>query len=283
MKLSHAAFFLLTFLLPQSSFTQCSDAGVCSIGHRSSADLSNLISISYTFGQSGKPDDLSFHGAEVAADIGITEDSRLSFSLPFNSQSGPLGSTTGIGDLVVLWSQRLLAQSDFFLNLQGGVKFATGSVTAGGLPQAYQSGLGTTDLIFGIHGRMDGWGFALAYQLAGGRSENPVTRLQRGDDLLLRAAYTTNFKQLSLTLETLVIKSLQESSVRTSLPGQPEVYGNIPNSNQTQINLVVRGSHPITGTLHLNAFAAIPTLKRDVNVDGLKRSIAISAGFSVSL
>ncbi|MEX1139421.1 MAG: hypothetical protein WEF53_08795 [Bacteroidota bacterium] len=283
MKLSHAAFAFLVFLLPQPSFTQCSDAGVCSIGHRSTGDLSHSISISYSYGQSGKPDDLSFHSAEVAGDIGIAEDSRLSFSLPFNSQSGPLGSVSGIGDLVVLWSQALLAESDFSVSLQGGLKLATGSVTAGGLPQAYQSGLGTTDLIVGIRGQTDAWGFALAYQLAGGRSKNPVTRLQRGDDLLFRAGYTTQIEQLGLTLEALFIKRLQESTVRTSLPGQPETFGNLPNSNQTQINLVARASHPITETLQLHAFVAMPTLKRDVNVDGLKRALVFSAGFSVSL
>ena len=283
MKLAPGAFLLTAFLLPHSSFAQCSDAGVCSIGHRPSGDIKHSVFVSYTFGTSGKPDDLSFNSAEVGTEVGITENSRLSFSIPFHSQSGPLGSSTGIGDLMVLWSQAILAESDFLLNLQGGIKLPTGSVTAGGLPQSYQPGLGTTDLIFGIHGQTDEWGFALAYQLAGGRSKNPITRLQRGDDFLLKAGYTIRFDRLSLTFEALAIKRLQESSVLTSPAGQPETFGNIPDSDQTQLNLVARASHPVNETLTLNAFLAIPTLNRTVNVDGLTRAIAVSAGLSVSL
>jgi len=283
MKLGPRAFLLIPFLLPHFSFAQCSDAGVCSIGHRPSGDLKHSVFVSYIFGASGKPDDLSFHSAELGAEVRIAENIRLSFSIPFNSQSGPLGSSTGIGDLVVLWSQAMLAESDFLLDLQGGIKLPTGSVTAGGLPQLYQPGLGTTDLIFGIHGQTGEWGFALAYQLAGGRSKNPVTRLQRGDDLLIRAGYTTRFDQFSLTLEALAIKRLQESNVLTSPAGQPEAFGNIPDSDQTQINLVARASHPVNETLTLNALLAIPALKRTINVDGLTRSISASAELSVSL
>lgn len=283
MKFRSAAFALFALLTPHSLFTQCSDAGVCSIGHRPSAGLSHSISFAYSFGRSGTPDDLSFHSAELAAEIGITKGSRLSFSIPFSAQSGPLGSTSGAGDIIALWSQQLLSENGFSLGLQGGVKLATGSANAGGLPQAYQSGLGTTDLIVGINAQRDAWGFALGYQLTGGRSKNSLTRLQRGNDLLLRAGYTVQLEQIDLTFEALFIKRLQESSVLTSPAGQPETFGTIPNSDQTQLNFVARVTHPLSETLHLKGFAAIPTLKRDVNVDGLKRSLVLSAALSVSL
>lgn len=283
MRLSYAAIVLCFLLHSHAVFAQCSDAGVCSIGHRSSAELSHSVSLAYTFGRSGTPDNLLFHSAELSAEIGITRNSRLSLSLPFNSQSGPLGSSSGSGDLVALWSQQLVSEEGFSLSFQGGVKLATGEANSGGLPQAYQSGSGTTDLILGISAQRDAWGFALGYQWAGGRSKNSVTRLERGDDLLLRAGYTAWLEQTGLTFEALLIKRLQESSVITSPAGQPETFGTIPNSDQTQLNLVARVTHPISETLHLNGLAAIPTLKRDVNVDGLKRSLVLSAGLSVSL
>lgn len=284
MKLRFAAFALFALLVaPHSLFSQCSDAGVCSIGHRPSESPSHSISFAYTFGKSGTPDDLVFHNADLSAELGVTSDSRLSVSIPFSAQSGPLGSTSGAGDLIALWSQRLLSEVGFSLSLQGGVKLATGSVNEGGLPQAYQSGSGTTDLIIGINVQRDAWGFALGYQWAGGRSKNSPTRLKRGDDLLFRAGYTTRQAQTDLTFEALLIKRLQESSVITSAPGLPETFGNIPDSDQAQVNLVVRIAHPLSETLHFGGFAALPTLKRDVNVDGLKRALVLSAGLSVSL
>lgn len=283
MNLRWSAFALLALLTPPSLFPQCSDAGVCSIGHRPSAELSHSVSFAYTFGRSGTPDDLLFHSAELAAELGITKDSRLSVSIPFSAQSGPLGSTSGPGDAIALWSQQLLSGDGFSLSLQGGVKLATGNVNESGLPQAYQSGSGTTDIIVGINAQRGDWGAALGYQRAGGRSKNLVTRLQRGDDLLLRAGYTARMEQTGLTFEALFIKRLQESSVITSTAGQPETFGTIPNSDQTQLNLVARITHPLSETLYLKGFAAIPTLKRDVNVDGLKRSLVLSAGLSVSL
>ena len=65
------------------------------------------------------------------------------------------------------------------------------------------------------------------------------------------------------TLEALAIKQLGESSVLTSS--------------------AALGSPALSEGLTHSAFVAIPTLKREVNVDGLKRSIALSAGLSVSL
>jgi hypothetical protein len=169
------------------------------------------------------------------------------------------------------------------LSLQGGIKLPTARVTAGGLPQNYQTGLGTTDLLFGIHAQVDAWGFTLAYQLAGGRSKNPVTRLQRGDDLLVKAGYTAYVGQLGITMEAFGIKRLQESNILTSSPGQPETFGDLPDSDQAQINLVASLAHPLNESVGINGFLAIPTLKRNINVDGLTRSIAASLGLSVSL
>jgi hypothetical protein len=276
-------FILLLFVPIHFSLSQCSDAGACSIGHRPAANLKHSVFVSYLYGSSGKPDDLSFHRVDVVADVAIAADSRLSLNVAFNSQSGPLGSASGIGDVVVLWTQSMLDVSGVLMSLQGGIKFPTGSVNAAGLPQSYQPGLGTTDLILGVLAQTGRWGFAAAYQIAGGRSNNTLTRLGRGDDILGKAGYTTQLEQLSLTLEVIIIKRLQESTILTSPAGQPEAYGRIPGSDQTQINLAARFAHPLNESLGLSGFVAIPTLKRNINTDGLKRSIAASVGLSVSL
>jgi len=268
--------------LPNSLNAQCSDAGVCSIGHPSEPSA-HTLSLSYGFGTSAKADSLTFHSVEAAANFEILDGGRLSVGIPFNSQSGPLGSVSGIGDLTILWSQILSSNGNAVFGFQAGAKIALANVNNGDLPQAYQSGLGTNDLLLGMHYEVSGLNVALAYQHSAGRSDNKATRLKRGDDLLVRGGYTTKIDAVRLTGEVLAIKRLHTSNVITSAPGQPETFADLPNSDQAQVNLVARGLYPVSDGLNLALMAAVPLLKRDVNVDGLTRSIALSAGLTVTL
>jgi hypothetical protein len=219
---------------------------------------------------------------EFAGSVEITEGGSLSISIPLNSQSGPLGSVPGIGDLTVVWNQTLSSSQSWVFAIQAGAKIALADVNAENLPQAYQSGLGTNDVLLGLQAQVSDWNFAVAYQLSSGRSENAATRLKRGDDLLLRGGYAVMVSDVRLAGEVLAIKRLQASNVIISA-GPPETFGDVPNSDQAQINLVARGSYPVSETLEAGILVALPMLKRDVNVDGLTRSLSLSAGLTISL
>lgn len=261
---------------------QCSDAGVCSLG-RQTTDRSHEVSLTYLFGKSTKADDLTFHSVQLGAAIQVFDQSRLSISLPFNRQSGPLGSTTGSGDLTLLWSQTVLSGSLVRLGFQIGGKLAIADVNAKNLPQAYQSGLGTNDLLIGATSEFLQWNIALAYQFSQNRSLNRVIRLKRGDDILLRIGYSDATDKWQLGAEMLTIKRLQKSSVLLSASGQPEVYGVLPESNQTQLNLVGRAGYRLSSESELRGMVAFPLLNRKVNVDGLTRSLSLSLGFAYLL
>ncbi|GJQ19934.1 MAG: hypothetical protein HBSIN02_02890 [Bacteroidia bacterium] len=278
--------FLIASLLPAGFFVplhaQCSDAGVCSIGGSHEPEGMFALSADYSFGTSGSPDNLRFHSVQVSARLAFPTIGRLSVTLPFNSQSGPLGSVSGIGDLTIVFSKPLLALGPGDLDLQIGGKIALADVNAGGLPQAYQSGLGSNDLLAGLHVRLSGFNAAVAWQAPFGRSKNALTRLKRGDDLLLRAGYSYAAGPWTAGAEFLVLKRLQESSVLdTTAP--PETFRLVPGSDQTQVNVVGRGSWTISANVELTAMIAVPLLKRDINVDGLTRSLALSTGISLSL
>jgi len=236
----------------------------------------------YVFGASGQPDDLTIHSIEIEGSIQVFSDSRVTIRLPWSGTSGPLGNASGIGDLVVILDQEVGAMSGGRLDVQIGGKFATGEVNSGNLPQAYQPGLGTNDLLVGVSYETTPWLFALGYQLSQGRSDNAVTRLKRGDDLLGRIGYMTTFDKLSVGLEALAIKRLQESSVLDTTIAGVESFADVPDSDQLQVNLVGRVSLPLSETFGLQGLVALPLLSRDVNVDGLKRSITISAGVEYS-
>ena len=273
------ALFLLGLSLPSSPvFSQCSDAGVCAIGSKRSA-LHHEIGVSYIYGKSKTDDGLSFNTVQLDATLHVLFDSRISIALPWTKVSGPSGSVSGIGDLSVFLNQTMSSAEAGVLSLQIGAKLATGPSNSGNLPQAYQPGLGTNDLIFGAAYETEPLLFALGYQFSRGRSDNAVTQLKRGDDLLLRVGYRHEFEEFTATAEVLAIKRLQLSSV--VVPGS-NVFAEVPESGQFQVNLLGRVSYPL-GSYSIQGLVAFPILSRKVNVDGLTRSFTFSVGIHKEL
>ncbi|RPH38054.1 hypothetical protein EHM92_01055 [bacterium] len=274
---------LLLIISSYSLFAQCSDAGVCAIGSEHAA-LKHQIGMSYLFGASGKPDDIVYHLVQLEAGLQLLPASRVTLLLPWVPRiSGPLGSTSGLGDLILLWNQGVWGREGEQINIQIGAKLATGSVNSGSLPQSYQPGLGTNDLLLGVTYQMDPWLFALGYQLSRGRSDNAVTRLKRGDDFLGRIGYTMPLEKFVVGLEVLAIKRLQESSILDTTGEGTDSFVDVPGSDQLQVNLLGRVELPIDQSFTVRSFVALPLRDRSVNVDGLKRSLSLSLGVLYTL
>ena len=280
MKPRFATALILLGLTFQSSpvFSQCSDAGVCAIGSKRSA-LHHEVGVSYIYGKSKPDDGLSFNAVQVDAMLHVLDDSRISIALPWTRVSGPIGSLNGIGDLIVFLNQTVISDDPAVLSLQIGAKLATGSSNSGNLPQAYQPGLGTNDLIFGASYETDPFLFAMGYQLSRGRSNNASTQLKRGDDLLLRVGYRYEFDEFTATAEILAINRLQLSSIVVS---GSSVFAEVPESDQFQVNLMGRIFYPL-GSYSVQGLIAFPILSRKVNLDGLTRSFTLSVGIQREL
>jgi len=279
--------FLFVFLLPLSLRAQCSDAGVCAIGNtqdgESEQKRGHRIALRYVYGISGGPDDLHYHSVLFEGTAALLPGGRIIALLPYVSIDGPLGYTHGVGDVTLLWDQWLWRGDDMVLHARLGGKLATGNDNANNLPQAYQPGLGTNDILFGVHLDANSWSVTLAYQSSAGRSDNALTRLKRGDDLLLRAGYHPRLGVLGFNFEVIAIQRMTESSVRDLSTTDNDAFINVPNSDQLQINLLAAASAPLSSDFRLAAFAALPVLQRDVNVDGLKRALTLSLGIEWSM
>jgi hypothetical protein len=274
--------FVILLLLPRSVYSQCSDAGVCSIGsHRPAA--SHQIGVSYTYGKSSATDELTFHSVALEGNFHLEQDTRLAVTLPWSTQSGPLGSTSGLGDIILVLDHVVLRSIPGQLNLQLGGKFATGAVNGDNLPQSYQSGLGTNDLLLGLSYAYDSWNATLGYQYSRGRSGNRSTRLKRGDDFLIRLGYNTSIAPVTTGLEVLAVKRLAESSVYASTTPLGDTFVSIPKSDQFQINILGRFSLPLEEGYSIQALVAFPILKRAINVDGLTRALKLSVGLQMTL
>jgi len=273
---------LFSLAVPIRVQAQCSDAGVCVMGSHGHAG-GYTIDANYVFGYSGKDDDLTFNTVELGGQISIFEKSRIDVLLPWSGISGPLGTTSGLGDLIVVWNQEIPGLKESSLTASIGGRFATGDVNSGNLPQAYQPGLGTNDLLLGVMYETGSWDIGLGYQLSKARSENTVTRLKRGDDFLARVGYGMSIGDAEVRLQALVIKRLDESSVRDLTVTTGEVFVDVPDSDQLQVNILATAFLPLSEAFGLQGFVAIPLLSREVNVDGLTRNITLSLGAQITL
>ncbi|HSL88306.1 MAG TPA: hypothetical protein VK870_03295, partial [Ignavibacteriaceae bacterium] len=266
------------------NYAQCSDAGVCSIGGHSMEKESKSIfdfSVAYKFGTSGKEDDVQFHALQLNGSYNVFDNSSVQFALPFNIQSGPLGDVNGIGDLILSWNQKLYSDESSSFNASLGVKLATGDDNKDNLPQVYQSGLGANDILFAVNYSYDKFSVGAGYQLAGGRNEN-YYRLERGDDLILRAGYQLYFDHISITPQILFIKRLAKSSILDTTTTQ-ETFVEVENSDQIQLNLLVLTNYQVSNNFSLFFDFAVPFIKREVNVDGLTRALSASVGIKFSI
>lgn len=265
------------------TYGQCSDSGVCSIGNDHTSNHNNTISLSYGLGMSGKTDDIKFHSFSMATKIFTGKNSYVSAELPFGIQNGPLGNTSGIGDLLLIYSLPVYENESLSIFISGGFKLATSTINSeNSLPQSYQNGLGTNDVLLGTTLNVSSFGFSLGYQISGGRNENSITKLKRGDDLLIKGSYMFNLSEVSLKTELLFIQRIGVSSVAL-LNAPAGTYFEIPDSDQSQLNFLINGEYEISGGIKIFVGFAVPFLNRSVNVDGLTRTFSSSTGISFGI
>ena len=275
-------FFLM--MLSPKSLAQCSDAGVCQVGgHIIDGENEKHLDISfaYRFGSSGKDDDVKFHTIQLNSSYNLMENSSVQLSVPYNIQSGPAGNENGIGDLILSWNQKLFSDENSSLSVSVGAKLATGNDNRNNLPQVYQNGLGSNDLLFALGYSYSNMSVSAGYQLAGRRNNN-ISKLKRGDDLLLKGTYSLDFGEISVTPQLLFIKRLSKSSI-VDFNSPTEKFVDVDKSDQTQLNLLTVLEYDFGGVYSLVGEVAIPFLKRDVNLDGLTRVFSASVGLKFSI
>lgn len=165
--------------------------------------------------------------------------------------------------------------NDRTLAIQAGLRLALGKADAeSALPQAYQPSLGTTDVLVGVRYGSPTWQGGIGYQKAGGRNDNPLTRVQRAEDALVWVEYGREFTLGRGTLKALYLQPMGKASVRV-----PGGFGEVSTSDQAQLNLVPIFAIPTGGTGVVHLSVALPLLARDTNVDGLKRATTLSMGY----
>ena len=297
-------FILSGFIFPAHEIIAqgCGDAGACSIGsmdeegiHEHETEAPRLkISLDQNVGLGEKFTFIS--QTSVIAEYRFLNQTSLMVRTPFIFTSGNLGNSSGIGDVTVSLIQQVYQkdESRFGFLVAGKIKSnnANFSFAENPLPMAYQTSLGTYDIIVGAQYLWKTWDFYLAYQHPFGRNQNEYlhppgetnesrlyfesAQLKRGDDLALRVQKTFLLKNnQSLQPGIMPIYRIQKSEI---VKADQNVI--LEGSSGLTLNLYVTYAKKLKGNGILYLSGAFPVIDRDYRADGLTRNFVLSLKFT---
>lgn len=276
-------------------FSQDMDAGISILGRRDPGLLENRdlskFTITNNVGFSGKNSggggEFTYNTTTIEGDFHLYKSTRVIFSYPYGIVAGPAQTINGSGDMILMFTSEVPVPKLGDCGISIGVKLSSGSADIGGLPMSYQPGSGTNDLLIGFGKNFGLVNIYLGYQKPFDRSNNRITLIKRGDDIMLRAGITQPFNKGYFQAEILGIKRIQKSNVLVPNidPNAPQVYINDDLSNEFQLNVLGKVGVQTSKNFRIEALAALPLLTRNSNIDGLKRafSVALSAVFFFKL
>ncbi|RLD48912.1 MAG: hypothetical protein DRI88_01910 [Bacteroidetes bacterium] len=293
----------LIFLIFASSLSRgqgCSDAGACSVDilDFNSDEKKQTRKVTLSFDQSfGLGEKFIFIAqSTLGVQYKITPSTRTELRVPYIFTYGNLGYTYGVGDLILSLSQDFFRDKNYQLTGIVGSRIKTNNADLSfdeqPLPMAYQTSLGTYDIIAGLQYARMKWNFYFAYQHPFGRNENEYlvpenetdpnkqyyesAYLKRGDDLYARARYNLKLKSPGSFIFTLLaIYRLQKSEIIKN-----DVNTVLDGSQGVTLNLGATYSKPIKNGRQLSFQLAFPVIDRDYRADGLTRNLVISVRIS---
>lgn len=276
----------------------CSDAGFCSLKYHGAGAAKNSISVGNV---SGVTDGNTFvNGSYISFSRRLGEKVNWDTKLTANYASGSLATNFNAGDVITSFSVTAFKSKveQNSLGFLGGVKIpltAANDKAAGKpLPMAYQSSLGTYDLLLGADYIMNNWEFTHAWQIPLTRQNKntfiqqysvsndfvSTNKFHRTADALVRIAYTIKretskflFKPNLLVVYHLADDSFEDIyAVRRKLAGSKGVTLNA--------NIIARYS--ITKMQQLELSVAAPFVVRDIRPDGLTREFTAGLEYKIS-
>ena len=287
---------IIVFVHGYSPGQGCSDAGACSIGgvHDDAAGSRTAPKIKVTLGQSFALGEkfVFISQTSLSFEHRFLKHTSYVVNVPFIFTSGNLGNSTGVGDVLVSFIQQLYSNGESTVGLLvgGRLRSNNSNFTFAGnpLPMAYQTSLGTYDVIGGLQYVWKSWDFYLAYQHPFGRNQNQYlhppgetdpdklyfesAHLKRGDDLAFRLRKTFGLKkQQNLQTGFLSIYRLQKSQI---IKNDQSVILN--GTNGLTLNLFLTYQKTLKDKTKLYFTAAFPVVDRAYRADGLTRNFVFN-------
>ena len=277
--------FLPIFLIGQG----CSDAGLCTVsGLDSGFDENKMQTAGKFYTIIGLGEQNVFHlTTQFEVVIPTFKNQTVQIKLPYNFTFGNLGNVIGLGDVSLTLNQRIFSYNKSGINFIAGLKIPSNDAnkTKDGfpLPMAYQTSLGTYDIILGISTSYQKWHMSFGYQHSFGHNLNEFEHsdsnpkyfnnynesyhLQRTDDIMLRVEKEFDVNDYSLIFGILPIYHLGEDKIKD---GQ-----DVAGSSGLTLNLNASAVKKLNNNMIMNMVLAAPVIDREVRPDGLTRSFVV--------
>ncbi|RLD69961.1 MAG: hypothetical protein DRJ10_20870 [Bacteroidetes bacterium] len=275
----------------------CSDAGLCTVsGLDTGFENSNTQTTVQYSTIIGLGEQNALHlTTQFEIIIPTIKNQTVQLKIPYNFTFGNLGNISGLGDLSLTINQRLFSVNKLDFNAVAGLKIpsndANKSLNAHPLPMAYQTSLGTYDVILGISTKYRNWHFSFGYQHSFGHNLNEFIHtdsnpqyfnnynesyhLQRADDIMLRIEKEIKTKNYSLIFGVLPIYHLGDDKIND---GQ-----DVPNSSGLTLNLNASAVKKLENNSIMKLILAAPIIDREVRPDGLTRSFIIVFSYNIAI
>jgi hypothetical protein len=293
---------VFAFIILTSTFSYaqgCSDAGFCSVGNafkEPGVSLKNNLEVGFGFGAADE--DVTVFSQYITYTRNFSSTFAMSLKVTSAIANGGFGSNGNIGDAFLTGNYKLKPGSEnknWSVLLGVKIPFTQGDdkINSISLPMAYQSSLGTFDLIAGVSLNYKKWDFNTALQLPiSGENKNaffngvfitgfPSTNLfKRQSDGLFRVTYTLKTKNDKFTFKPnlLFIYHFGEDSFENGLGKRQDIIG----SDGVTLNGNLIANYKINSNSSLETSIATPFVVRDVRPDGLTREYTIGLSYKVN-
>ena len=305
---------LLLILILQSFFylsansQGCSDAGFCTMGAMKPDQAYNKkvnlklrsIELSYYQGKTTLTPVITV--INLDAGFSITKNLSGQFKLPYFSVDGTLDKSSGLGDISLSLTQRLIDTENFDLSATIGTKIPTNNsaIESSGsknplskglvLPMYYQTSLGSVDFVAGASLVSSKWLFATGIQMALTANENtwwakewlpPVypsesyvrayddaNLLKRGTDIMLRVERNFRFTKYSFNIGLLPIFRISKDQTVDRTTGE---YRKLDGTTGMALTALGGFAYNFNINNAVKFSYGHKLTDRDVNPDGLTR------------
>ena len=292
---------LLVMIVGFATGQGCSDAGACSAGSmdflQTEQTSSSKLNVSFeqTFGLGEKFVLIGQSTATIRYQL--FRNTQLQLRAPFIFTIGNLGSTTGVGDMIFSVTQAVFSGQKQGMSLLLGTRLKSNNsdfkYNGKPLPMAYQSSLGTYDILSGIFYYWKKWDFYVAYQHPFNRNKNQYlhpaeetdnnklyyesAQLKRGDDLYIRFQRSFVIKAKNSIKATLLgIYRMQQDRI---IKNGEDIF--LTGSNGITINIGVTYIQNFKTGKSLEYSLSFPIIDRKYRADGLTRNLVLGVRFEL--
>lgn len=287
---------IISFSFIYNSFSQgCSDAGACSIESinfeefNSNKNASVKLNMEQTLGLGEKFVFIS--QTTVGVQFRASKTSLLELRIPFIYANGNLGQSSGIGDLMLSLNQQIFKWNKKSVNLIIATQLKSNNSNSEynnkPLPMAYQTSLGTNDIIIGSLFSIPRWDFYAAYQHSFGKNKNKYlvnditipenkqyyesNQLKRGDDIYLRGRRFFDLKNENrIYVNSLLIYRIEKDEI---VKNNENIK--IDGSEGLTVNLAFTYSKKLKNNRKMDFSLAFPIIDKDYRSDGLTRNLVL--------